>query len=491
MAKHLHDDRFDEFLKNSLDNYAESPPDSVWEGIEEAFPNNRIPLWRRFWWLGLAGLLLIGGLFYQHYYYQKKLDRMELKLQATKERAVASSETTTPSDKPSTSNEEIDQPAGDSQLSQATLAEKRKETLPSERGKHDVELASDKSLLPKDQVGLPSSQVGEKADPMVANTTVISTSENQNAGSANLEDAASDAPVGSITSIESLQLLLHSEKNSNADVHLNVPPLQLPGKDLWAGVSVGMYGVNRQFSQPSGGHHHGGGPNPHFEDQSSLSGQSISSGLMIEKQIANGLSLRTGLQYAETKFSSTHTPSFELGESMPGMHGYDHDFQYSLFTPSGTATLTLRVEQVDTSVQLPANENIGLKVGTNQKFRYASVPLGIGWRTQLGRFGLGLSADLIGNFLLESGMRVSGIEVQNPNFQVHHEGNTSIAEFEKTAPFYLEMATAASVSIKLRPELRLRVGPALRFQLTNSSADPQDGSKGFAAGFETALMYRF
>ncbi|MAT53042.1 MAG: hypothetical protein CMN32_01075 [Saprospirales bacterium] len=488
MAEHLHDDRFDEFMKNSLDQYSESPPDSVWEGIEESFPVGGIPFWGRYWWAAAVVVLLAGAFVYQHTYYRQKLDKLEMQLKIEKERAVASSDSggapVNPLTKPSENAGNTDQSL-ESTIANApnrSTAHPSEEMLP-EKVTGDKRRATEQhnAAPPTDLSGVKNDKAVESPGNLVAERHPLNTTGNEKKSE---KAVASPSPVA----IEPLDIFL---KYGEASINLELPPQQLPSREFWAGPAVGMFSSHRKFSGTSGTHHHGGGPHPHFEAQTTTSGQSVSAGLRVERELTGGISLCSGVFYNESEFSSTHTPSFKLGESMPGMHGFEHDFQYSLYTPSGSATLNLRVEQVDTSVQVSPDENIGLTVGTSQKFRYVSIPLGIAWRTHKGRLGFGLSAGFIGNFLLDSGMSVSNIEVQNPMFQVHHEGNSSFASVNTTAPFYLELEAAALLNVHLRQGLRLEIGPSLRLQLTDASADPQNGSSGYAAGLQSALMYRF
>ena len=491
MAEHQHNDRFDEFLKNSFDNYSESPPDSVWEGIDAAFSGSRIPFWRRHWWLGLIGLVLLGTLFYQHFYYQKKLNQLEQKLLESSEKAVASTSTDSASQSVASSADELAGDAVQSGVSERGFISPDNK-LGGQSNARWYEMGAGGMMDTVTQrPAWPKAKLPYQTAALPGNATANATTESQPSASA-IDEAPTARPTVQLVAIAPLRLLLHPGALPHVDLHLRASQMAPAPGNLWAGALAGMYSTQRKFKQASTlGHHHGGGFPHHFVYQSNMSGYSTSAGLMLEKQMAKEWSLRTGLLYTKTRFSYVHAPTFEFGESMPGMHGFDHDFQYSLLTPSAKATLTLRVEQADTTVQIPNDENIELRVGADQEFRYLSIPIGLSWRKQWGRFGLGLSTDFIGNLLLGSAMQVSSIEVLHPDFRVHQQGSPSFGKLEDIASFNVELATAASFSVLLKPGLRLQAGPAMRFQLSDSSTGSQNGSKGTSVGLEGALMCRF
>ena len=517
MEENLHKDNLEEFLKNSFEGYSESPPDDVWNRISEGLPTASPPMkvvsFRR-WWLVAAAAVIAGIFLFQHFYFTRQIKTLNSELIKT--------------------NTELRQPEKQSVSPQNKVADTiqsqtQTETLP-ETDPSEFVKAENKTGQKNEQTNTPKAPARVIApqktrpplppDPLAPENTknaqtpdskaVATTGTQENLTQANEESTRTETPntekeltktatpnAGVILSF--LDLKDVSVQSNQVQVLPNTG-LRAPNTTSVRGhsLSIGAHTLPMVSREKINSLRPGFPPMEKvFDDKKETNGQTFMAGLAIETQVADNFSFGSGLDYRKSSFNSSHQPVFKFKDRRPphgnphgGPKDFEHDFQYTLNTSAGAVTVEVRAESTDTSMQIPDDEEIGLKIGTRQSFEYLTLPLYARYTLGKGKLRFSLKGGFLVNFLLNKNFEIAEITSLNPHFQFRkneqpkgRQPNLKGASFDYLASVGLDYALTNSLNFRLEPTL---VG-----SLTSIHNNRHISSSQLSAGVNVGVMYNF
>lgn len=405
MEENLHEDKLDDYVRKSFEEYEETPSSDMWDRVAadlEETPE-RVPLWLVFrrlgWQLLAAGVILVltSTLVCEHLYYKAQIQELTQQSQKSVD-SRSSSNANVPSYYPVQQNSEITQKPGFSNRNSPQTASKIKSTFPE-----------------------PTSAVERLGQQQFSNTPLVPSTQTS------LADAL-------VQDVQQESILEHPAMVSCQNIPVLLTPLThvdpilpvleqypfvpnsiiSPAKDQtgwYAGVASSiLYRMEKNRIIPSRP------GRPAFSSEATGSQMTSIHWVKVGKQWANHWSLESGLGYQESNRSAVHRPTFRFGDGTHSGMGPRRNFNYDLNTSNGTAEVSLRMEQTQ-----PGNpsddEPVSLRIETTESTQWVRIPLLLGYQWGERRLKGFVQTGLLANVVVRNQFIIAARVSENARFK--------------------------------------------------------------------------
>lgn len=506
MDNNLHDDKLDDYVRKSFEDYEEEPSSEMWSRVEEdLLPVAEVPTlqvgFRRFGWQAMAAaviLLLLSTLVCEHLYYEEKLRVMSdypantLKPNAEvpgrdqpsnpgKAAPKSSGSLATPTQSSAMQSTGY---SGERPLGNAT--EEVKPTPPGRSVPMDGKNAATpaKKQLTK-ELSAPEKKVestpvalqnGSDADfgPSLANEA-----QELIQGMPDIQDLA-NLPVHTST--------LTFSKVRSAPVQISMPIKPLRETSGWY-VGVQMTALNTIEKSHSPRPRPG---RPAFDSQQEGSDFSSLWWFRTGKKLNAHFSLETGIGYQQTTRTATHTPRFRFGDGMQQgpPFGSPRTFSYDLSTYGGTAEVSLRMEETTPGTPPTDDEPVSLNIKTSEHAAIVRIPVLMGYQFGHGRWHGQIKAGLIGNFLVKHELDLAARVSQHARLQPV-SGKDGYTVRLEPGRFHLGYWLSAGAEFKVNSQLGLVAEPSLASDFPRNDQYSRRLPDRFSLGLNVGANYYF
>lgn len=486
MEKNIHDDRLDDYVRKSFEEYEESPASDMWGRIETDLPPveqkpvtgpaNR-PIRRYLWQMSAAAaiLLLISSLVCGRLYYENRIREISAAQQNTlpdAEVSPKSGPSPYPAESVTTNREPNPEHASagrgttaapytaDSPTNRIPSSSTRQTEAPLKNGSiHSKTLSAGAMVTPTpairgNQSVTSDHNITEAALPAIATTESTPTRANALDHSAAVAHAGDDVAIqGDLPAqINDLPLL---EPKKMAFIAYTVPGFQQPsfpikpsrtpsGWYLGLQITPTLLVEKAHTSRP-------GTVRPHVISTQEKLHFTADYWLKAGKQLSGRWGLESGIGYRTLERSNMHRARFRFMNGRPGGGGQtsSYDFDYDLDTYGGSAEVTLRMEQVDSNTVVPEDEPLQFQVKTSERLQLLRLPVLLTAHMGRGRLTGLLKAGLIGNMVLLNEVEIVTRVSENTRFRPGEGSNAYILRPDKTQKFF--MGYQVSAGLEYRP----------------------------------------
>ncbi len=513
MDDKLPNDKLEDFLKKSFEDYTESPPDDLWDKIEGGLGAAPVvkPFFFRGWWIAAAAAVVVGIFVAQHFYFENKIERLTKELKQNKVE-LQESETEKPTgnnfqtqnleNESDTPRESIPQASSGPALKPSGGQEFFDKKLPATAGKSTVSNGNFSTKKTNKQTEIASENIdNEVVSSLKSNEASPSTRQ--------METVVTDVPnlVSNPVSSETLTLAapsllevlnakVQTEQITTPKPNLYPAPTDpLRQTRLTTGVRVMPMATWERINEvrPAMFPNRPGRPEKFFNNQQQVSGQVLAAGATLEYELDDRLSLVSGLDYFRTETTSRHRSEFMFKERkmpMPGNPANRHDFNYNLNTSSGLVEVDVRVEATNPSLPVPDNEILAFEVKTDKTMTSLSVPLALKYSIGRGRLHGYLKGGIAANFLLNQSFNISEIRSLNNRFRVSPV-RPMRGQPQNLRTVSMSYLAAAGVEYDLTRSLSVNLEPTFMGSLSSQHSANFIRSNNYMAGVSAGLSYVF
>jgi hypothetical protein len=188
---------------------------------------------------------------------------------------------------------------------------------------------------------------------------------------------------------------------------------------------------------------------------------------------------------AEFRFKDRHH-----GPGGPGGGNHQHQFQYNLNTPTGVVEVELRVDEADTTIQVPDEEEVAFELKTFQNTSYLSVPFAAKYSLGTGRLRFFVKAGAAINFLLENQFEISERSSLNAHFRFS-QGAPASNSRQSLRSISLDYLASLGLEYHFAKSWSLNLEPTFMGNLTSDHNDKFIQSSTYMAGVSGGLSYHF
>lgn len=514
MKKNVPGDQVEEFLQNAFKAYQESPSEEVWERIAA---NTKVPPTGRLGiklpyqaWIGLAAAVFIGIILYQTIHVNQTLNHINRSVQAQQAEIQKLQQQNQSTEHKKT----IPQASLDPIRSgnpEDTAAHFEQRTANSQGlieepvspnftiSKKQRPLISNRAIK---QSNTANSTVAYRANPLVSqpsSETIYPDSSIPTVGATSSE-ATSPAVVNEkITALIELNQLADRQNQipfTKAQEAIHIPevlPLPIKPASAKSGFYVGA-GVlpmrywsrvspAKSYSMPSH-------ERKEFNQMDEHNGNAMAMGLSIGKTLGKHWSIESGVLYRNSSITATHEPKFKFKDRRfpPSNDPHHAHFEYNLNTPTGTVALAINVES--NSIAIPDEEEIDLKITSEQSLAHLSVPLLLNYQIGNSRLHLNAKGGVLTSFLLDSDFTVTKVHSTNINFQP--EPNRP---YESKSLYFnnlsLDYLLQFGVAYDLTRNWSVHISPTFIGSLSNPSSNRFIQSSNASAGVSAGVTWGF
>ncbi len=295
--------------------------------------------------------------------------------------------------------------------------------------------------------------------------------------------------INFLQKINNAEIVNTDKKSPELDIQKIIHPVsQVFKRQNWY-VGVQSQIGDRYFDKKDSGRHH---QNNQVENRPDDMGSFFSYGVTVGKNLGKNWSLESGLELLNFQHSASNNPKLNFrephgnGQHGGGGRGDDDDFEdisYNIASSAGDAKVTIRVNQTDTSVQLPKNTPIDIQVVTQELERKLSIPLTAKYRFGVGQFHFFALAGLSLDCSISRNLNVSAAQSNSNFFETNHKEKTEVV-FSSNQPFAASYRLGLGVEWKFMKNYSVeftanRREDLLRFDAANTS---RRGSQIMSAG---------
>jgi hypothetical protein len=486
MEKNIHDDRLDDYVRKSFEEYEESPASDMWGRIEQELPPvgqkpvtgpaNR-PIRRYLWQMSAAAsiLLLISSLVCGRLYYENRIREISAAQQNIPSESKAtqkSAQSPYPAESV-TANKEANQEhasaskgttaalyTADSPTNRIPSSSTRQTEAPLKNGSIHTKtlsagvIVTPTPAIPGNATVASGHNMTETALPAIATTERTPTQANAVDHSAAIEHAGDDTatPGDFPTPINDLPIL---EPKKITFIAYTVPGFQQPsfpikpsrtpsGWYLGLQITPTLLVEKENASRP-------GTIRPHVISTQEKLHFTADYWLKAGKQLSGRWGFESGIGYRTLERSNMHRARFRFMNGRPGGGGQtsSYDFDYDLDTYGGSTEVTLRMEQVDSNTVVPEDEPLQFQVKTSERLQLLRLPVLLTAHMGRGRLTGVLKAGLIGNVALRNEIEIVTRVSENTRFRPGEGSNAYILRPDKTQKFF--MGYQVSAGLEYRP----------------------------------------
>ncbi|MBL7827884.1 MAG: hypothetical protein JNJ57_14740 [Saprospiraceae bacterium] len=463
MDKKLHDDRLDDYVKKSFEEYEENPSGDMWSRIEGALPPAEIPkqkpaFWYRYRWQMAAAvviLLLVSRLICVQSYYEEKL---RLAGNPSIPGAIIPP---APTVKSNEEQSKTQQPAQNQPPVQT-------ESLPSNGLKSFNAVQQPESVS---KVILPTAD----NSPETQQTEILSPSApvviNQSLTPVSQPAAQASLSFGTFEELPEPQLtplLFQSSPAQPLAVQASIKPFKTrTGWYLGLAFTPNLIVEKQQTIRRPG-------LRPRFTNHQERPQPSVDLSLRIGKKLNRRFAIETGIGYQQLSKTATHNPKFEYreGHLMQGGNMGERSFEYDLNTYGGSAEVSLRTEVAGMSAP-GENDRVGATIQSTESIQLIKVPLSVVGRFGQSRLQAVVRGGLVGNFITKNEFEITASQIDNPRLRFR-VGDAYKVQFNNPNRFVLGYQLAGGVEFHLNKKLSIAAMPALSGDFARTDAQ---GSK--------------
>ncbi len=498
-------DHLEQFLREGLEGYEESPPESVWLGISSqphSAPSQAILYRKRLIWISSAAAMILILLVAQHFYFQYRIQQLQ---------EVISEQ------------HQAEEPTEDAALSDQGLFNS---AVPSKEGQSDVFSPESPDLLPTDEPSPGKSISEQKSTASDASrgrkpllVPAFPSSPHKETGillrdSLNKANSLPEA-VDSLETIRSKPRVI-AEREAVApfqalDVRSEVtrmqekevpaiqaftPPIQpLRHKRLQLeaflkrGVNSYTQSIERLPDIP-----------PFIKEPAQRklqSSQSIQAGVQAGLRISPRWTLISGLLHQQSNKQETHQLSFlrrDRKGHIPGQSGgpeaFKYDYQYKLNCSSGLVDMELSLVQRNTDVIPEDDSSFDIEVLTEESNSSWSVPLLLEYRAGNQRFKPFIRTGILAHFGIDNQFEVKNVSTPD-DFLIQQPQERSRGMLAYEADHRIDFMLSLGVGYQISKNWSLNVMPSYTSSLTDSNRHPLIEGKSRNWGVGTSLQYTF
>ncbi|MBK7935993.1 MAG: hypothetical protein IPJ82_02465 [Lewinellaceae bacterium] len=463
MEKNKHHDHLDDYVRKSFEEHEEEPSAGMWGRIEPELAPVRDPLaaaTRRSWMryrrhmAAAAIFLLFSGLVCTHLYYRQEIQNLTAERQKWQK-----TDRQTPLE--SVDNQAIktrpDQYAEPAKPEKNAPSLFRKEKTPATGNatgptRHDLFTTPD-SGFPVPSVA--DARQGPRQEKTITPGTLRPESADLDPKDVAplLSEPAIPVPPASeagktLPNFEVLDMGTLPLKISRPPEMTRFPAPVKPRRDpsgWYAGLHLtpafALENAGQQSVRP--------GQRPMFVSRQDKPDVSLEWWLRAGKKLNRRWSLETGLGYREISRETTHSPRFRFGDGSVHSGGFARNFDYDLRTYGGSASVSLRMEQVDTSTPVADDEPVVLRIRTSEYMQIVRIPVLAVYRMGTGRLSGVVKAGFTGNLVLKNELNVSARMSQNNRLRLAQGANGFNYQFEDSGAFFPGYLAAGGVEFRL------------------------------------------
>lgn len=474
MEKNIHDDRLEDYVRKSFEDFEEAPASDMWDRIERDMPPpDRRRIRPLFWQLSAAAaiLLLLSGLVCGRLYYQNRIQQIV-------GQQIPPAPPTPPSPALSAghkTNATTKNPAGTDQPNNPASTPA---APPTPRNKGAVSPGNHaftrSSLAIKNQhllTPVPEIPVVPKSAeaPMEASVSLI---------------------INNLPPIRTLPapLVFKPFVLDKPIIHPVQPTTPLSGWYLGLHLTPVVL-----VDQP--GPERSGNLRPRLVSIQEKTTFSADYWLRFGKKGKGILGFESGLGYRTIERNATHMARFRLANGRPNTGGgtqeRSYDFDYDLDTYGGSAQVTLRMDQVDPGAVIPDNEPLRIQVKTSERMALLRVPVLATASLGKERWQAVLKAGLTGNIVIINELDIVTRVSENVRFRPAQGSNGYTLYPDKAGKFFPGYQFSAGLEYRLGRHLSGVLEPALSgdFARKNNAGRQLPGILTF--GINVGLNYRF
>lgn len=504
MEENLHDDKLDDYVRKSFEDHEEDPPSDMWERVEGGLPQKEslslsVTL-RNYRWQAMAAaviLLLLSTLVCEHLYYEQKLKALS-KPAESNDRANNNN-----LPKPQGLSEGISIPSAE-QIDKAPASRTATEAVGTNAKQRQNVSGSNQMSEPAVARSTAKSPAAAKP-PLPKNSEL---SENRVPSPAPFVEAASatEKQAGE-TNFETREPVLFSSKSIEIDLiaprtgyvrpmeALNSPSpktfLIKPRREptgWYVGVQTSLLTTrekNRPLRPQSG--------RPAFATKQEAAGIAAIWWFKTGKKLGSKFTVESGIGYEKTTRTATHTPQFRFGEGTPHgpQGGMRRNFDYQINTYSGTADVSLRMEQTSPGAPLPDDEPVSLTIKTEQEIEMLRIPLLAGYRFGKGRLNFNTKAGLLSNIILKNKLDISARVSQNTTLRPMAGSDGYTLRLNQSGKFFLGYTLSCGAEFKMNRRISLMAGLESIGDFSRNDRSRRKLPQHHSVGFNLGANYYF
>lgn len=497
MEKDIHDDRLEDYVRKSFEDYEEAPASDMWGRIEADILPPPTPLEDRrtrrplFWQLSTAAaiLLLLSGLVCGRLYYENRI--REITTQRVEKNEPEQQPAALPS--PALPRPEIVVPAPEKPASRENRIKTDSGHLNKTTGQKTNALlrktdAPTLSAIPSQN----KRNVPPQTNPGAAESQAPVSVSNLETGTTSPSASITDVPLaGSVfqhtPDAESPVVPENRQSSNKVDIialRINdIAPLSLRAIPSVSGNFALNFPVIRSVDtpkSPSGwylglhttpvllvekpGPERTGALRPRLVSTQEKTSFSADYWLKLGKKGTGIWGFESGLGYRTIERNATHTARFRLVNGRPNAGGTQersYDFDYDLDTYGGSAEVTLRMDQVDPGAVIPESEPLRIQVKTSERVALLRVPVLATARLGSHRLQTVFKAGLVGNIVLINKLDITTRVSENIRFRPAQGSNAYTLHPDKTGKFFLGYQFSAGLEYRSGRHLSWVLEPAL------------------------------
>jgi len=507
MDNNLHDDKLDDYVRKSFEDYEEDPSSEMWSRVEgDLLPSAEAPAprvaFRRFGWQAMAAaviLLLLSTLVCEHLYYEEKL-----RVMSGQQTEPLTQKGEDPGlDQPAINPGIADQTASGPILTPTQSNEARstgateKSLLGNAAGKVMAIPFSRSVPLVRKRAETPSQTGSSNIVPNPASKTESTPIAVQTHSEKDFEPIPANEVKETIQVASAVQDLANLPVSTTTlsfpKVHFAPAQVNLPIKPMceasgwYAGVQLtALRTIEKSHApRPRPGR-------PAFESQQEGNDYSSLWWLRMGKKLNARFSMETGIGYQQTIRTATHIPRFRFGDGTPlgPPSGSPRTFSYDLSTYGGTAEVSLRMEETTPGTPPTDDEPVSLKIKTREQVAVVRIPVLLGYQFGNGRWQGKLKVGLVGNFMVKHELDIAARVSHHTRLQPvsGKEGYTVSLDPGKV---HLGYWLSAGAEFKLTNRLSLVAEPSLVSDFPRSDQYSRRLPDRFSVGLNVGANYYF
>jgi hypothetical protein len=478
-------DRFEEFLRKSLQNYEENPPEQAWQAIQSRVPAPTLGMSNGGRKRGLAiaasVCLLLSAFGAQHYYFNQKLREAQTQIDARKleinemnkfwleqEHKINDLQAIISKNSSTTEAKTFENPAQSSSFSGLTTGQQRPLKVPP--------LVVDAHMIATAQQMAAHAQNPSEAA-AAAEDAIIQQIHSSNGVHLPLKPEAKSSnttTIGTLTQIGAYPQIARLQSTSGLapQINRNIVAVSTP-KSTLSVRAYSMVGTTQQevTIKPT----RRNSPADFAKQDYTKQGSIWQAGVQIKKQVSPRVAVFGGLATTHLTQHGMHQiklkPRHHGGQGQGGPHQNDSlSFSYTIQLGSGVADVELRA--VDSS-NMQHNDDVDIQLATLEKTKYLSVPIGAQLKLlQKGRLSLHLESGLTLQIPTSRNLQIENLDFTAP-FQIKPEPNQRHnARVRTQGPNPLDIWWSASpqLGFTLNRRCKIDVSPVL-FRKANRSLE--------------------
>ncbi|MCB9308088.1 MAG: hypothetical protein H6565_15935 [Lewinellaceae bacterium] len=470
----------DDLMHQAFDRHEEIPSDRVWQGIEAGLDerSGRRPV-ALFWWLGVLMIALSTGTWW---HFQGKKELSGEKKHISQER----SDTTPETGISQTNHNSPAAPVPENPKSKISTSNSLRAIVPPPA----VEYQKGKKKAPSHI----SSQINDNGKTKIISPdrgipNPLSIGHDRIDTSQSTRDVVYPGPSAPLLPVLSPRLL---EQPLPA---LHPIPVKSGKKTVrkWmlaTGVSIL---ASRQSVRSTGQRPAQPGTLPvAITAESQNPAREYSAGIELGRALGKRWELWSGLRLQQLQINTLHIAKMRRVDGQyPGQPvGGDLRFRYLINTPTGGVAVDVRMEQVDTTLQLPPNEPVVFAIQTRQTLKYASLPLFAVYRIGQGRWNAILRGGATFNFLQHNDLVIERFESRTDRFRPA-QLLRPLAFNEYLRRFNVGFQMGAGVRFSVSERLSVGLESLYSGQMSSNNGDPYLQTRSYSIGLNASILCKF